>query len=39
MTEHASKPIYELDDLLAEMTPDTFPDEVDFGMPMGRETW
>lgn len=29
----------ELDDLLAGMKPETFPEEVDFGPPVGRETW
>ena len=32
-------PIYELDALLARMTPDTFPDEADFGEPFGNEVW
>jgi len=32
-------PVYELDDLLAEMKPDTFPEEVDFGAPVGKEVW
>lgn len=39
MTEPVSTPVYELDALLDEMMPDTFPDEVDFGVPVGRETW
>jgi antitoxin MazE len=26
-------PVYDLDALLAQMTPETFPDEVDFGAP------
>ena len=30
---------YDLDALLAEMKPDTFHDEVDFGAPVGKETW
>lgn len=30
---------YDLDELLAKMTPDTFPEEVDFGAPIGGETW
>ena len=30
---------YDLDDLLARMTPDTFPEEVDLGGPVGGEAW
>ncbi|HWI84870.1 MAG TPA: AbrB/MazE/SpoVT family DNA-binding domain-containing protein [Sphingomonas sp.] len=30
---------YQLDALLAGMTPDTFHDEVDFGRPVGGEAW
>lgn len=30
---------YDLDKLLAGMTPDTFHDEVDFGAPVGKEVW
>ncbi len=37
--EPVRTPVYELDDLLAEMTPDTFPDDVDFGAPVGKEVW
>lgn len=37
--EPVAAPSYELDDLLARMTPDTFPDEADFGRPVGGETW
>ena len=32
-------PVYALDDLLARMTPDTFPEDVDFGAPVGKEVW
>lgn len=32
-------PTFELSDLLARMTPETFPDEVDFGAPVGDEVW
>lgn len=32
-------PVYELDDLLAKMTPDTFPDDTDFGVPADNEVW
>lgn len=30
---------YDLDELLAKMTPDTFPEVIDFGAPVGNETW
>lgn len=30
---------YDLDDLLAGMTPDTFPEMIEFGTPLGNETW
>lgn len=30
---------YDLDDLLERMTPDTFHEEIDFGTPIGDETW
>jgi antitoxin MazE len=32
-------PTYDLDALLAQMTPDTFPEDVDFGEPVGNEVW
>lgn len=32
-------PTYDLDTLLAQMTPDTFPEDVDFGSPVGNEVW
>ena len=32
-------PAYDLDKLLDAMTPDTFPEEVDFGGPVGHEGW
>ncbi len=32
-------PIYDLDELLSTMTPDTFPEDVDFGAPLGKEVW
>ena len=32
-------PAYDLDSLLEKMTPDTFPEEVDFGLPAGTEVW
>jgi len=30
---------YDLDQLLAQMKPEAFPDEVDFGPPIGGEAW
>ncbi len=30
---------YDLAMLLDQMAPDTFPDEIDFGAPVGREIW
>jgi len=32
-------PSYDLDDLLAKMTSDTFPEDIDFGSPVGDEAW
>lgn len=32
-------PAYQLDALLAAMTPETFHDYVDFGPPVGGEAW
>ncbi|WP_425995526.1 AbrB/MazE/SpoVT family DNA-binding domain-containing protein [Caulobacter sp. DWR1-3-2b1] len=32
-------PSYDLNDLLARMTPETFPDDADFGGPVGEEVW
>lgn len=37
--EPVSAPDYDLDALLAQMTPDNFPDEVDFGPTVGNEIW
>jgi len=37
--EPIAAPSYDLDELLAKMTPDTFPEEVDFGGPVGDEAW
>ena len=37
--EPVSGPAYDLDKLLDAMTPDTFPEEVDFGGPVGKEVW
>ncbi len=30
---------YELEALLDQMRPETFPEETDFGPPQGREVW
>ena len=32
-------PAYDLNQLLDRMTPETFPEAVDFGLPVGREAW
>ena len=32
-------PAYHLNTLLDRMTPDTFPEEVEFGPPLGGEVW
>ncbi len=32
-------PVYDLERLLAEMKPETFPEDVDFGPPAGSEAW
>lgn len=37
--EPIRKPTYDLNELLVGMTPDTFPDDVDFGGPVGQESW
>jgi antitoxin MazE len=37
--EPARIPVYDLDALLDRMTPDTFPEETDFGAPVGNEVW
>lgn len=37
--EPVKTPRYELDELLAAMVPETFPDDLDFGGPMGEEIW
>ena len=37
--EAAAAPVFELDDLLAKMDPATFPDDIDFGPPVGGEVW
>ena len=37
--EPVTAPSYDLDALLSTMTPETFPDNVDFGQPVGQEIW
>lgn len=37
--EPVRMPVYDLDDLLAGMTSETFPEDVDFGAPAGKEVW
>lgn len=37
--EPVRAPVYTLEELLAEMDPDTFPDLVDYGPPQGKEIW
>lgn len=37
--EPISPPTYDLDTLLEGMAPATFPDDVDFGRPLGGEIW
>jgi len=32
-------PSFDLDSLLDGMKPETFPEDIDFGPPQGRETW
>lgn len=32
-------PVYDLNTLLDRMTPETFPEEVEFGPPIGGEIW
>jgi len=32
-------PVFDLDRLLDQMTPETFPDDADFGAPVGQEVW
>jgi antitoxin MazE len=37
--EPVKAPVYSLDELVAKMTPETFPDDIDFGPPAGQEVW
>ena len=32
-------PAYDLDQLVSQMDPETFPEDIDFGLPVGREAW
>lgn len=35
----STEPHYSLDELLAELTPETLHSELDWGAPVGREVW
>lgn len=37
--EPVRAPTYDLDQLIDQMKPETFPDEIDFGPPVGGEVW
>jgi antitoxin MazE len=37
--EPVREPSYDLDTMLDAMQADTFPEELDFGAPKGREIW
>ncbi len=37
--EPVRAPVYDLDQLLDQMKPETFPEDVDFGPPAGSEAW
>jgi antitoxin MazE len=37
--EPVRAPVYTLDELVGQMTPETFPEEIDFGPPAGQEVW
>ena len=37
--EPVAAPSYDLDALLKTMTPETFPEDLDFGAPQGQEIW
>jgi len=37
--EPVRAPVYDLDRLLDQMRPETFPEETDFGPPVGAEAW
>ena len=37
--EPVKAPVYDLDELLGRMTPETFHEDIDFGPPTGQEAW
>ncbi len=37
--EPVRAPLYDLDQLIEQMKPDTFPEDADFGPPTGQEFW
>ena len=37
--EPVQRPKYDLDELLAQITPENLPDPIDWGPPVGREVW
>ncbi len=37
--EPIAMPVYDLDDLLDQMKPETFHDDIDFGKFKGKEIW
>ncbi|MES2270341.1 MAG: AbrB/MazE/SpoVT family DNA-binding domain-containing protein [Pseudomonadota bacterium] len=37
--EAIAGPRYDLDTLLARITPENMPDDIDFGTPVGGEVW
>jgi antitoxin MazE len=37
--EPVSAPVFDLDTLLNAMEPESFPDDADFGPPVGNEAW
>jgi antitoxin MazE len=37
--EPVKLPVYTLDELLDQMKSETFPEEIDFGPPVGEELW
>ena len=39
IVEPVTSPAYDLDQLLDRMTPETLPEAIDFGPPVGREAW
>jgi len=39
IVEPVAKPVYQLDDLLEQITPDNLHDEIDTGDAVGNEAW